>query len=46
VLSCFRVNHVELGARFAHVWRIEGNQIKGFEQLTDTAQFTNERSVT
>jgi uncharacterized protein len=27
-------------ARFAHVWRLEGNLIKGFEQLTDTAQFT------
>ena len=28
-------------ARFAHVWRVEGNQIRGFEQLTDTAQFNN-----
>lgn len=28
-------------ARFAHVWRIDGNQIHGFEQLTDTAQFRN-----
>jgi ketosteroid isomerase-like protein len=28
-------------ARFAHVWRIDGNQIRSFEQLTDTAQFVN-----
>jgi hypothetical protein len=30
-----------IDARFAHVWRVEGSQIRGFEQLTDTAQFTN-----
>jgi ketosteroid isomerase-like protein len=28
-------------ARFAHVWRVEGDKIRGFEQLTDTAQFGN-----
>lgn len=28
-------------ARFAHVWKLDGNQITSFEQLTDTAQFGN-----
>jgi ketosteroid isomerase-like protein len=28
-------------ARFAHVWRVEGSQLRGFEQLTDTSQFAN-----
>ena len=28
-------------ARFAHVWRIDGSQIRNFEQLTDTAQFVS-----
>jgi hypothetical protein len=30
-----------IDARFAHVWRVEGGHIRGFEQLTDTAQFDN-----
>jgi ketosteroid isomerase-like protein len=26
-------------ARFAHVWKLDGNRITSFEQLTDTLQF-------
>jgi ketosteroid isomerase-like protein len=28
-------------AQFAHVWRVSGGKISGFQQYTDTAQFTH-----
>jgi hypothetical protein len=28
-----------IDAQFAHVWRISGGKIQGFQQYTDTAQF-------
>lgn len=29
-----------IDGQFAHVWRVHGDKIKGFQQYTDTAQFS------
>ena len=36
-----RATGKSVDARFAHVWRVDGDHIRSFEQLTDTAQFSN-----
>jgi ketosteroid isomerase-like protein len=36
-----RATGKKIDARFAHVWRVEGDNLRGFEQLTDTAQFNS-----
>lgn len=38
-LGRVRATGKTIDARFAHVWRVDGNQIRAFEQVTDTAQF-------
>jgi ketosteroid isomerase-like protein len=40
----FRRNGRQVDAQFAHVWTIAGGRIKGFQQYTDTAQFS--RAIT
>jgi ketosteroid isomerase-like protein len=35
----FKKNGNELNAQFAHVWRVRGGNVTGFQQYTDTSQF-------
>jgi ketosteroid isomerase-like protein len=35
----YKSNGREVYAQFAHVWRVKGEKIVGFQQYTDTAQF-------
>jgi ketosteroid isomerase-like protein len=40
-----RVTGKTVDARFAHVWQIEDGKLRGFEQITDTAQFNEATSA-
>ena len=36
--ATYKATGVALNAQFAHIWRISGGSITGFQQYTDTAQ--------
>ncbi|MEO8657515.1 MAG: nuclear transport factor 2 family protein [Bryobacteraceae bacterium] len=36
--ATYKATGVPLNAQFAHIWRIAGGKITGFQQYTDTAQ--------
>lgn len=36
----YKENGRRVDAQFAHVWSIDGGKVSGFQQYTDTAQFT------